>query len=241
MGRRTSVLVPLGTFGLALALAAVVGPSPRALGIRPPGDSTAGKCKCQLKVLRIKCKADWKLNEFGPSKAPRVEKLKVKIDGSICQERPDTSAPNNVKTDAWVELWVGGIVLVDDKVEVETQYMYLVLKPQKVDVLTCPGKNYDYTWDADEETLRQAAIEKLELLKKIQKKDGEVLDAFLELDGAGHALEYGVASDSSCPGLFSILMDNCKDKVELRKKKGVVEGSSTHEKVCNSACEFGTP
>lgn len=240
MSRFKAVWVPVGAFGLAVALALLAGPNPRAFGIRLPRAETPGKCVCQLKVLDIKCKADWKLFEIGEDKTPAINQIKVKIDAKICQERPSGAPANDILTDAFVHLKVGAFLKCNGKLDGDEKNLQVFVKPQKKDVQTCPGQNYEYTWEGDQDSLHLAAFEKFQQLLKIQRKDCEVLDVLLFLEGPGHDLEYHVSTETHCGG--ELLVNSCMDKVELRKKKGVLEGSSSHSKNCSIyVCRFGNP
>ena len=233
------LMVPAGSFVLAVVLALLSGPTSRALAVRAPAEET-GKCSCQLQVLDIKCKVDWKINEIGKDKSPFISTMKVHIEGKICQERTSGSPANQILTDAGVELLVGALLSCNGKPDGDEKNLRLIVKPQKSDPLTCPGKNYEYTWDGDQDSLRLAAFEKFAQLHKIEKKNCDVLDVFLQLHGAGHDLDYFVQTETHCDG--PLILDSCKDKVELRKKKGVLEGSNTHSKNCKTfVCRFGTP
>jgi hypothetical protein len=231
--------VPAGAFLLAVTISLISGPKSRAFTLRHPAEET-GKCSCQLKVLDMKCNVDWNINEIGEEKSPFINTIKVHIEGKICQERTSSSPPNNIMTDAVVELLVGALLKCNGKPDSDEKNLQLVVKPQKVDVLTCPGKNYAYTWDGDQDSLRLAAFEKFGQLLKIEKKNCEVLDVFLQLQGAGKDLDYLVKTETHCDG--PLLLDSCKDKVELRQKKGVLSGSNSHSKTCSIfVCRFGSP
>jgi hypothetical protein len=237
-----SVWVPLSAFALAISLSFLSGPSGRLLA-RPPGEtSSAGKCACQLKVLDIKGRADGSLFEIGDDKSPHINKLTVKIEAKICQEKRAAAPPADVLTDAFLDLKADLMMLCKGQLEGDTVNLRTVLKPQKVDPLTCPGKNYPYSWDGDKDSLFLAAVEKALQVMKLKKKteDCELLDVFLQLHGPGFNVDYIVSTETRCDGEFMI--NSCESRIPLRKKKGVLELKGEDSKNCNTfVCRFGTP
>lgn len=240
MNRFKPAIVPLASFALAAALALFGGPTSRALSLRAPAEET-GKCQCQLKVLDISGKTDWKIMEIGADKTPHIDTIKVHIEGKICQERPSDAPAADVLTDAMVDLTVGALLSCNGKPDGDEKNLRLTLTPQKKDSLTCPGQNYSYTWDGDQDSLRLAAFAKFEQLHKIEKKNCEVLEVFLQLQGAGKTLDYRVSTETHCAGVFDI--KSCEDSIELREKKGMLAGTNAHHsKNCSTfVCRFGTP
>lgn len=236
-----TIWVPLGTFALAVGLSFVAGPSTRLLA-RPPGEASGGKCSCQLKVLQVKGKAEGSLFEIGENKTPSINKLKVRVDATICQEKTAAAPAANVQTDAIVEFLADLLVIRKGQLDGETVNLRTIIKPQKVDPLTCPGKNYPYTWEGDQDSLFLAAVEKAQQILKLKKRteNDELVDVILQLHGAGHDIDFIVSSETRCDGEFMI--NSCEVKVPVRKKKGILEIQGEKTKTCvNFVCRFGTP
>lgn len=241
------ILLPLGTFGVTVLLAALVGSGrPVEALLRPPAEAT-GKCRCQLKVKDISIDFEYALTKIDEKGEPPLW-FNAFLDGTlkatICQEKSSGSAEGKVTTTPMIELLTKVTFWLPKKPfdpQVVIKKLSVPLTP-KEDALTCAGKDYAYEWDFNINSLGTDAFILLQELYAKELAAGKYTDVtageFYRSNGKG--LKYEVHTEATCDG--KAMKDKCSDEAALINKPSVVTDQGKSALQCvKIPCSFGTP